>query len=75
MADDRKANPKHAPGNGKEQALKGVKANEALPIERLQNEKNDGRDDREVGQRSSDIVCKACGRGCHRCCCASRGGS
>src|SRR6266849_4401026 len=67
MPEDLQGNPQHEQGDAKENALKGVEADEAPLVVGLQHEKNDRRDNGNVGQHSGDIVCQSACGGC-RCC-------
>jgi len=54
-ADD---NPRHT----EEDVLKGVEADETVPVVRLDNQKNDSGDDRNVRQQASHVIGEPAGR-------------
>ena len=57
VPEDLQGNSQDEQGDAKENALKGVKADEAPLVIGLQYQKNDCRDNGHIGQHSGDVVC------------------
>src|ERR1700687_752155 len=58
------ADPEHGPCDRKEEALKRVEADEALPVERFQHQKHNCGDNGHVGERASNVIGESGGRRC-----------
>src|SRR5258708_36248875 len=61
MHDNAQANPQNPPGHVEKDTLPGVEAHEAASIVGLEYEKDDRRDDGEIGQHAGHIVSKSRG--------------
>jgi hypothetical protein len=62
VSNDSQAYADHNPRHTEEYVLKGVEANEAVPVVRLDNQKNDSGDDRNVRQQAGHIIGEPAGR-------------
>jgi len=56
VRNDFQTDPQHPPRQVEEDALPRVEADEAAFVIRLDHEKDDGRDDGEIGQHASHVV-------------------
>src|SRR5258708_20527424 len=61
MHDNAQANPQNPPGHVEKDTLPGVEAHEAAPVVGLEHEKDDRRDDGEIGQHAGHIVSESRG--------------